>query len=194
MTSVRGSEVEVVADFAAFGHSRVHDDPRRRQLQPRGRRAGARGHGRAGPRSATSCPRRRDDSLATAAQVHGATCARRTTGGWEGWLRGDDADGHIAAERGTALAVTIADCVPVFIAHPSGVVALLHSGWRGTAARIVERGDRGARASRPSAPTSSRIHLGPSICGRCYEVSAEVTRAAHRASPLRGRRTSISAR
>jgi len=45
-----------------------------------------------------------------------------------------------ASERGIALAVGVADCVPVFIAHPSGIVALVHSGWRGTAGRILERG------------------------------------------------------
>jgi len=110
--------------------------------------------------------------LATASQVHGATVLVHHAG-WEGWLRGDDADGHVSIERGTALAVTVADCVPVFLAHPSGAAALLHSGWRGTAARIVERGiealaQRGLRAS------ELRVHTGPAICGKCYEVSADV--------------------
>ena len=96
--------------------------------------------------------------------------------GWEGWLRTPAADGHFARERGTAMAVTIADCVPVFIAHPSGAAALLHSGWRGTAERIVNRGierfeSQGMRA------VDLRIHLGPAICGRCYEVSPEVIHA-----------------
>ena len=71
------------------------------------------------------------------------------------------------------MAVSIADCVPVFIAHRSGALALLHSGWRGTAARIIERaldvfGMRGI----PSAELT--VHLGPAICGRCYEVSPDV--------------------
>ena len=82
---------------------------------------------------ATAGPR-----LATARQVHGDRVISHGTG-WEGWLRCGDADGHFALERGTGMAVSIADCVPVFIAHASGAVALLHSGWRGTAARIVER-------------------------------------------------------
>ncbi|MDP9202452.1 MAG: polyphenol oxidase family protein [Gemmatimonadota bacterium] len=95
------------------------------------------------------------------------------TGGWEGWLRAGEADGHIATERGTALAVGIADCVPVFIAHPSGVVALLHSGWRGTAARITSKAiDSLERYG--IAASELAVHLGPAICGRCYEVSAEV--------------------
>jgi len=110
--------------------------------------------------------------LASIRQVHG-TRVLVHTGGWEGWLRGEEADGHIAAEKGTALAVGIADCVPVFIAHPSGIVALLHSGWRGTAAGITTEAISAlARYGLP--PDELAIHLGPAICGRCYEVSIEV--------------------
>ncbi|HEX2693917.1 MAG TPA: polyphenol oxidase family protein [Gemmatimonadaceae bacterium] len=111
--------------------------------------------------------------LVSIRQVHG-TRVLVHTGGWEGWLRaGEEADGHIAAEKGIALAVGIADCVPVFIAHPSGIVALLHSGWRGTAARITTEAIA-ALARYGLAPDELAIHLGPAICGRCYEVSAEV--------------------
>jgi YfiH family protein len=105
-------------------------------------------------------------------QVHGTRVVVHT-GGWEGWLRSGEADGHIAAEKGTALAVGVADCVPVFIAHPSGVVALLHSGWKGTAARITSTAIE-ALARYGHAPDELAIHLGPAICGRCYEVSADV--------------------
>ena len=110
--------------------------------------------------------------LATAAQVHGDTVLEHETG-WSGWLRADSADGHLAPERGTAMAVTVADCVPVFIGHPSGAAAILHSGWRGTAARITERAIR-RLAARGFHPGELRLHCGPAICGRCYEVSADV--------------------
>ena len=112
--------------------------------------------------------------LATAAQVHGATILDHARS-WTGWLRGDAADGHLAAERGTAMAVTVADCVPVFIAHPSGASAILHSGWRGTAARITEHAISRLR-SLGHDPAELRLHCGPAICGRCYEVSADVAR------------------
>jgi purine-nucleoside/S-methyl-5'-thioadenosine phosphorylase / adenosine deaminase len=112
--------------------------------------------------------------LASAIQVHGARVVVHSPG-WEGWLRVDNADGHATLEPGVALAVGVADCVPVFIAHPRGAIALLHSGWRGTAARIIERGievlsHRGIPAS------ELRIHLGPAICGKCYEVGSDVYR------------------
>lgn len=110
--------------------------------------------------------------LVSIRQVHGNRVIVHT-GGWEGWLRGGEADGHIAADKGTGLAVGIADCVPVFIAHPSGVVALLHSGWRGTVARITGEAI-GALARYGLPPDELAIHLGPAICGRCYEVSVDV--------------------
>lgn len=112
--------------------------------------------------------------LASANQVHGSRVVTHGDG-WEGWLRVDAADGHVAPGRGLALAVSVADCVPIFMAHPSGAVALLHSGWRGTAARIVERGIE-ALAHRGFAAGELRLHLGPAICGKCYEVSADVFR------------------
>jgi polyphenol oxidase len=135
--------------------------------------------------------RRSGPRLATASQVHGATVLVHATC-WEGWLRADDADGHVAMERGTALAVTVADCVPVFIAHPSGALALLHSGWRGTAGRIVERGiDTLAKRGVPA--SELRVHLGPAVCGDCYEVSGDVYAALTGTNPGRPTRVDLRA-
>ena len=112
--------------------------------------------------------------LATAFQVHGATVLSHR-GEWEGFLRGPEADGHFSEARDTAMAVTVADCVPVFLVHPSGAAAAVHSGWRGTAAGITAVAIRRFVAlDLPAAEL--RLHCGPAICGRCYEVSAEVHR------------------
>lgn len=110
--------------------------------------------------------------FATASQVHGGRVLQHAPG-WEGWLRADAADGHLTLERATSFAVTVADCVPVFVAHPSGAAALLHAGWRGTVAGILPEavrlfGERGLAAG------ELRVHAGPCICGRCYEVSPDV--------------------
>jgi hypothetical protein len=111
--------------------------------------------------------------LASARQVHGTRILEHGMG-WDGWLRFDGADGHLALGAGIALAVTIADCVPVFVAHPqSGMVALLHAGWRGTAGRILPKA-LGLMAQAGFAATELHLHLGPAICGRCYEVGPEV--------------------
>jgi polyphenol oxidase len=110
--------------------------------------------------------------LATAVQVHGREVSIHAAG-WRGWLRGDAADGHLTNVRGTAMAVTVADCVPVFIAHPAGAAAVVHSGWRGTEARITGVAIT-ALAALGFAADELHVHCGPAICGRCYEVSADV--------------------
>lgn len=113
--------------------------------------------------------------FATARQVHGAEVLRHEPG-WTGWLRAPEADGHFAPEPGTAMAVTVADCVPVFVAHPGGAAAMIHAGWRGTAAGILGQGiARFAEAGWQ--PEDLVVHLGPSICGKCYEVGPDVYHA-----------------
>ena len=112
--------------------------------------------------------------LASAVQVHGNSVAVHS-GDWRGWLRQRGVDGHATNVRGTALAVTVADCTPVFIAHPLAI-ALLHAGWRGTAAHILHRGfDALLRLG--CVPGDCQLHLGPSICAGCYQVGAEVLEA-----------------
>lgn len=114
--------------------------------------------------------------LATALQVHGDRVLRHGDA-WQGWLRDTSgADGHFSTEPQTAMAVTLADCVPVFIGHPSGVGLVLHSGWKGTALRIVERGLTQLAAAGFD-PAEALVHLGPAICGKCYEVGPDVFKA-----------------
>ncbi len=110
--------------------------------------------------------------LASARQLHGTRVVEHA-GDWHGWLRVDGADGHLSIVPGTALAVTIADCVPVFLAHQGGIVGLLHAGWRGTAAHIVTAA-LDQLAAHGIAASSVHVHLGPAICGRCYEVAPDV--------------------
>ncbi|HVV89469.1 MAG TPA: polyphenol oxidase family protein [Solirubrobacterales bacterium] len=74
-------------------------------------------------------------------------------------------DGHVVRRPGLAPLVLTADCLPVALAGPDGV-AMLHCGWRGLAAGIVERGARAVEA------TSAAI--GPGIGPCCYEVGPEV--------------------
>lgn len=110
--------------------------------------------------------------LVSALQVHGVNIAEHAAP-VTGWMRIEGVDAHLVRAPAAAAAVTVADCVPVFVAHPSGVVAIVHAGWRGTAARLLERilarfVDRGLPSD------ELRIHLGPAICGRCYEVGPDV--------------------
>lgn len=115
--------------------------------------------------------------LAHATQVHGSHLAHHG-GSWQGCLRLRGVDGHITDTPGTAMAVTVADCTPVFIAHPRGVVAVLHAGWRGTADGILGAG-LAAMKTLWCPADECLVHLGPSICRDCYEVGAEVLTKVH---------------
>jgi YfiH family protein len=109
--------------------------------------------------------------LASAVQVHGTKVLVHDAA-FDGWIRVDGADGHIVIGAGAA-AVTIADCVPVFIAHPSGTVGIVHAGWRGVAGGILPEALR-LFAQLGFHADECLVHLGPSICGRCYEVGVDV--------------------
>jgi hypothetical protein len=109
--------------------------------------------------------------LASSRQVHGTRVLVHGDT-WEGWLRVDGADGHLVFGAGAA-AVTIADCVPVFLAHPSGAVGIVHAGWRGTADGILPEALR-LFAAHGYPLDEVLVHLGPAICGRCYEVGIDV--------------------
>ena len=95
-----------------------------------------------------------------------------------------EGDGHVTRTAGLLLTVTLADCVPVFVADPvHRAVALLHAGWRGTAAGVVERGLGVMAEAFGSGAEELFVHLGPAICGACYEVGRRSSRRS--ASPSR---------
>lgn len=129
--------------------------------------------------------------LASARQVHGRAVLLHS-GDWEGWRRVDGADGHATTVAGTALVVTVADCVPIFLAHPSGAVGVLHAGWRGVAARVLDAG-LDAMASLGAPANELHVHLGPSISGRNYEVGPDVYRALTGWETVRPRRVDLRA-
>lgn len=88
-----------------------------------------------------------------------------------------DADALVCGRRDVLLAVTVADCVPMFIVDARrGTLGLVHAGWRGIAAGVVEAALERMRGL-GSRLSSLHLHLGPAICGKCYEVGPEVASA-----------------
>ena len=83
------------------------------------------------------------------------------------------ADIAVSDRPGIAVAVQVADCVPLLIAAPHGPVAAAHAGWRGTAANVA---GRAVEALVEGGSDVSQLHaaIGPSIGACCYEVGAEV--------------------
>lgn len=89
-------------------------------------------------------------------------------------LRGD---GLMTNETGLMLGVQTADCVPVLVADTrTRTVAAFHAGWRGTLARIVERGVDGMQVEFGARPKDLVAAMGPSIGPCCFAVGEEVRR------------------
>ncbi|MBU6534112.1 peptidoglycan editing factor PgeF [Streptomyces mayonensis] len=79
-------------------------------------------------------------------------------------------DAVVTAERGLALAVLTADCVPVLLADPvAGVAAAAHAGRPGLVAGVVPAAVR-AMTGLGADPARIVARTGPAVCGRCYEV------------------------
>ena len=92
------------------------------------------------------------------------------------------ADGVVTTRDDLALAVLVADCVPVLLADPSaGVVAAVHAGRPGMTSRIV---DRAVETMRGRGASQIRAVVGPSVCGRCYEVPVRMREEAAAVSPV----------
>jgi polyphenol oxidase len=100
-------------------------------------------------------------------QVHGDTVVTVDAPG-EG--AGTRADGAVTAEAGCALAVLTADCAPVALASPQGVVGVVHAGWRGLVAGIVPRT---VDAMGALGATDVSAVVGPCIGAECYEFGAD---------------------
>jgi YfiH family protein len=84
-------------------------------------------------------------------------------------------DGMITNVPGVTLAIKTADCVPVLIADvKQRVVGAFHAGWRGTVARVVEKGVGEMRRQFGSSARDLRAAIGPCIRQCCYSVGAEV--------------------
>ena len=76
---------------------------------------------------------------------------------------------------GVLLTVQTADCVPVLLLDPKRrAIGAFHAGWRGTLARIVERGANSMRLLYGSDPADLVAAIGPSIGPASYAVSEEL--------------------
>jgi YfiH family protein len=104
-------------------------------------------------------------------QVHGADVVRQEEpSSRSAWLLGAGGDprlvdGWATSAPGLAPLVYVADCLPVALSGPGGV-AMIHCGWRGLAAGIVERGVAEIEATAAA--------IGPGIGPCCFEVGEEV--------------------
>jgi YfiH family protein len=81
------------------------------------------------------------------------------------------------------LVMLVGDCVPLLLADPAaGVVAAVHAGRKGLVGGIVRQALT-AMVGVGASVAGITARLGPSICGRCYELPEDVVRAVEAAVP-----------
>ncbi|MEW6399386.1 MAG: peptidoglycan editing factor PgeF [Bacillota bacterium] len=86
-----------------------------------------------------------------------------------------EADGMVTCRPGLPLAVFCADCAPVYLYDPRRrAIGLLHAGWRGTVAGVVEQGLATMARTAGSDPAHVLAAVGPCIGPCCYEIGDDV--------------------
>ncbi len=86
-----------------------------------------------------------------------------------------EADGLVTNCKNIPLCVFYADCVPILLADTeAGVIAAVHSGWRGTVQRIAENAVELMCREFGAARQRIKAAIGPSIGKCCFETGAEV--------------------
>ncbi len=91
-----------------------------------------------------------------------------------------EGDAVFTRERGILLAIQSADCVPILLLDTQRrALAAIHSGWRGTLARIAVKTLGRMRMEFGTRPEDVVVALGPGIGRCCYEVGPDVAREFH---------------
>jgi YfiH family protein len=104
-------------------------------------------------------------------QVHGTRCIEVVASTTDGVPQ---ADAAWTTQRGLALAVLTADCLPVlFCRRDGGAIAVAHAGWRGLVAGVLPSVLR----MLPGACGDYVAWIGPAIGVAAYEVGEEVAQA-----------------
>jgi YfiH family protein len=113
------------------------------------------------------------DRLRRVTQVHGrdVRVLARGRGSDHAAAARPDADALASNDPRLALAVMVADCVPIVIADAAtGAVAAVHAGWRGTCAGIAATTVRALSRELGADPADMMAAIGPSIGPDDYEV------------------------
>ena len=96
-------------------------------------------------------------------------------------------DALVTTTPGIALAVMVADCIPLLLTSPL-VVGAVHVGRRGLVNSIALKT---IAVMKELGATTIHAQLGPSICGRCYEVPQELHDEVCKSHPAAAALTSV---
>jgi YfiH family protein len=89
-----------------------------------------------------------------------------------------EGDAVITNQPNVIIGVCVADCAPILLCDPvNRVIAVVHAGWKGTAAKLVSKTVAGMEAEFGSNPRLLYAAIGPCIQKCCYEVDEPVRKA-----------------
>ena len=112
----------------------------------------------------------------TAHQVHGTKVAVVDRPD----MTRDDLEGYDALVtnlQGVAIGVRTADCVPILLFDPDkSVIAAVHSGWKGTVQRIVQKAIYTMKSQFGTEGKDLKAVIGPAIGPDSFQVGEEVVK------------------
>ena len=89
-----------------------------------------------------------------------------------------EGDAVITDQPHVMIGVCVADCAPILLCDPDKkVIAVVHAGWKGTAAKLVAKTVAGMTSEFGSNPARLHAAIGPCIQKCCYEVDEPVKKA-----------------
>jgi YfiH family protein len=122
----------------------------------------------------------KEDQLFMPQQVHKTRIVRVDKNTSKEELK--ETDALISDEKNICIAVMSADCVPILLYDKKHqAIAAIHSGWRGTVARILEKTLQEMKSSFGTNGNDLTACIGPSVSQESYEVGEEVRDEVHRA-------------
>lgn len=89
-----------------------------------------------------------------------------------------EGDAVITNQPNVMIGVCVADCAPILLCDPDKkIIAVVHAGWKGTAAKLVSKTVAGMQSEFGSTPSRIQAAIGPCIKKCCYEVDEPVRQA-----------------
>jgi len=111
-----------------------------------------------------------------ASQIHGTSVQKVSSADANSFIA--NCDGLITDDKNIYLCIFTADCMPVFMADKNKkAVALVHAGWRGLAAGILNNAVLSFDKNFNIKPNDIEVYIGPHIKECCYTVGKEVLQA-----------------
>lgn len=115
-----------------------------------------------------------DRQLIRLNQQHTANCLVLTSeGDLDRSYLNQPTDACLTDRRDVILTVRTADCLPILIHHPTGIIGVVHAGRKGTELGILQQTLLLLKATWNISEAPVQLYFGPAICGNCYQIDRE---------------------